>query len=217
VPSAFVKPKENAVKQQHRHTPPSADHWAFSPPSALALLIALVCLLTTVEAHAYRIGGTNPYAGSRREGYMYQEGAKRALELEVHGGFDVVEQGLAAGIRFHIPIVHNGLLPDFNDALYFTVGSDFYWTRWKGIFGVGFGVPLTILWRLFFTKLFSLGIEVGLNPYIHFRWFSETYNYGFLPVFFVGAVTLHFDITPLLSVVVRLGSPYLSAGVSFRF
>ncbi|MCB9640349.1 MAG: hypothetical protein H6727_15745 [Myxococcales bacterium] len=179
----------------------------------------LFVALFSQTAHAYRIDHPDDVGGGgpRREGFMFKDGPKRVWELEVHGGFDVTEQGLATGIRFHIPIVHQGILPNFNDAIYFCAGADFYWTRWKGIFGVGAGIPLTILWRLFFTKLFSLGIELGINPYLHARWFGEAYNYGFLPIFFIGAVTLHFDISPLLSVVVRLGSPYLSAGVSFRF
>ncbi|TNE43342.1 MAG: hypothetical protein EP343_33740 [Deltaproteobacteria bacterium] len=140
----------------------------------------------------------------------------RGVELEApHIAFSPFGIGGAAGFRVNIPLVTRGLLPRFPDALHFGVGADLYYIGYEDAYGLGLGVPLVVQWNLYFTRVFSLYLEAGINV-----WFHEGYFRGrpifFSPSWLMGAIGFRFRLSSRVALQLRLGSPYSSFGVSFQ-
>ena len=139
----------------------------------------------------------------------------KGLELEVpHIAFVKFGLGGAAGFRFNIPLVTRGLVPNFPDALYFGVGADLYYSNYDKRYGIGLGVPLMVQWSLFFTKVFSMYLELGINVWFHEGFFAGK-GFFFSPSWLMGAIGFRFRVSKKVALQSRVGAPYSSFGVSF--
>lgn len=132
-------------------------------------------------------------------------------------GLDFYGLGLTAGVRLGIPIVASGFIPSINNAVYIHVGADFYYTgNGKREYGVAIGLPVMLHWEFYFTQKWSAFAEVGVNVYLNSELFRGK---GFLPGarWFIGAVGGKLHISSHFALVLRVGSPYTSFGLSFAF
>jgi hypothetical protein len=141
---------------------------------------------------------------------------KRPHTLEFHGGFTYYGTGLAAGLRYGIPIVDNGFIGPINNSVYITIGADFYLLgRVPGYGnrgGVGFGIPVMLQWNFHFTDEWSAFGEAGVNPYFDSYFFDGNALYFGGP--WVGAaVGGRYHMSNGLALIGRAGTPYVSFGV----
>lgn len=142
---------------------------------------------------------------------------KRPITLDAPiVGLQYVGLGGAAGIRVGIPIVHNGFIPNINNAVYINFGADFYWTGYGNKYGMALGFPVTMHWAFYFTRQWSAFAELGVNIYLNPELF-EGGAFLFGAGFFYGAIGGKFHISPSFALVLRLGFPYTSFGLSFSF
>ncbi|MEZ4319952.1 MAG: hypothetical protein R3F61_20745 [Myxococcota bacterium] len=167
-------------------------------------LVAAAALFAAAPAFATDI--SEPFTG------------ERANSLEFHGGFTYYGNGLAAGLRYGIPIVDNGFIGPINNSVYITFGADFYLLSRIYAFngtnrgGVGFGIPIVLQWNFYFTDDWSAFGEVGVNPYF------DSYTFQGNGVYFGGAWAIaavggRYHLSDSLALIGRAGSPYISFGV----
>jgi hypothetical protein len=153
--------------------------------------------------------------------------------------------GAGVGLRASIPVMEDGPVPSINDNLAIGFGFDWAhfgdqcwdWGPWFGppgprpadwaqydCSGNSFSFPVVAQWSFFFTKAVSVFAEAGLA--IEYSTWSATYpcagalcrasDHGIDvdPLFFGGG---RFLVSDGFGFVVRLGWPYLSAGVTVLF
>ena len=180
-----------------------------------AALVA-ASLSLAAPAAAQQVDINTPHTGSR------------PLQLDVHGGFSWWGFGAVAGARLGIPLVASGPIDSINNALYLNFGADFHFVRCRGCGGggrndeyhPGFGVPVTVHWEFFFSRTWSLFAEAGVNVYFHPGFLRG--NHGFFDHdgvggWFIGAVGARLHINDWFGLVLRVGTPYSSFGVTFFF
>lgn len=170
-----------------------------------SLLLALACcgvLLTLAEASA---SIRQPYRG------------RRPITLDAPiAGFEYLGFGGAFGARLGIPIVHNGFIPSINNAVYINFGLDVYWTSYKKAHGIALGIPITLHWSFYFNRRWSAFAELGVNVYFHGGLFrGEGFLFG--PRWLMSAVGGRFHISRNFALILRLGFPYTSFGLSWSF
>jgi hypothetical protein len=197
----------------------------FAPSLAFVLVLAaLISVATPARAQSIikQPGNHTPYG----------------LELDPHllaeyGNTPYADGGFGLGLRFSIPFVHNGPVPQINNNIGISFGID--WAHF-GSDGRCNGAdscsadelwfPVTGQWNFFLTKIISVFGEFGLAAnYTH--WSSEgpcgnggTCNYGsshvdlFEPVAWAGG---RFLFGRNAGLTVRLGWPYISVGASILF
>jgi hypothetical protein len=182
-----------------------------------ALAFTLVTAAAAAPAEAQR--GTaidRPFTG------------QRPYVLDLHAGFTWWGVGLAAGMRFGVPLVHNGFVPTINNAVYLNFGFDFYWTRWRCAptaggcgeweYGTGLGFPIALQWNFYFNDQWSLYLELGGQIYLSPGFFNDGIFYGGEGGYwFIGALGVNYRIDDTILLTVRLGTPYASFGVGFQF
>lgn len=178
----------------------------------LASTLATASLAAPAPASAQVNIGT-PHRGSR------------PLQLDFHGGFTWWGFGAVAGARFGIPLVQNGFISSINNAFYLNFGADFYFVRCRcgrggrDEYWPGFGIPITGHWEFYFSETWSVFVEAGLNIYFHPRWLRG--NGGFFDddagAWFIGAVGARLHFSDSFGLVLRLGTPYASFGITFFF
>jgi len=150
----------------------------------------------------------------------------RPLQLDFHAGFTWSGVGFASGVRFGIPIVDNGFIDSLNNAVYLNFGADFYWVRWRfrggpgnddWEYSYGFGFPVTLHWEFYFNESWSAFAELGGQLFLHPRWLQgegfDVYDWGY---WFIGAVGGHWHINDVFLLTVRVGSPYIAAGITLQ-
>ena len=178
---------------------------------ALGSAIALSAV-AAAPARAQTVDINTPHTGSR------------PLQLDVHAGFTWFGFGLATGARLAIPLVENGFIDSINNAFYLNFGADFYFVRHRrngraeDDYDPGFGIPVTAHWEFYFNENWSAFAEVGINVYFHpgfFRGERDFFDHDHVGGWFVGAIGARLHINEWFGLVVRLGSPYSSFGVSF--
>jgi hypothetical protein len=167
-----------------------------------------------------------------------------SVELEPHFVFQWdgrywADDGIGFGARVGIPIIKNGPIRTINNSLAIGVGFDWvhfggncfrYYFNGNNVVGPGwdcsgneFHIPVVGQWNFYFTKVVSLFGEVGFA--ISHAKFDIPCGPGFngpncgswseTDPSFVFAVGPRFQIADSIAFTLRLGTPYMSAGVSF--
>ncbi|HEY8427712.1 MAG TPA: hypothetical protein VIL20_05030 [Sandaracinaceae bacterium] len=178
--------------------------------------IAAVSAPDAAYAQRGRVDIRTPHTGSR------------PFQLDVHAGFTWWGVGFASGARFGIPILNNGFVPSINNAVYINFGADFYWTRWyrncRGPndcyweYGFGLGFPVALHWEFYFNENWSAFVELGFQLFFHPRfWNGEPYDVYEAGYWFLGAVGGSFHVTEWFLLTLRVGTPYVSFGMTFQF
>jgi hypothetical protein len=145
-------------------------------------------------------------------------GARRPMQLDIHGGFTHLGLGPTAGVRFGIPIVQNGFVRSINNAVYINFGADFYWMKHKkDAYAPGLGIPVMLHWEFFFTPRWSAFAELGANLFFHPKFFKGDGWHWSPGHWIVGAVGGRFHFNSVVALVLRLGNPYSAFGVTFMF
>ncbi len=73
----------------------------------------------------------------------------------VYGG---VPFGL--GVRYMIPLIHDGFVPSLNDSFNIEFGADFGGIATRVFYPI-ISIPVEVMWRLHFTSRFSGYVKVG--------------------------------------------------------
>jgi len=191
--------------------------------AAFAALATLGAGASVAQAQRRNVDISQPFQG------------ERPFTLDIHGGFTWWGVGFATGARFGIPLLDNGFIPSINNAVYLNFGADFYWVRWRYCdaapnpgpnchrhrwdYGPGLGLPVTLHWEFYFNENWSAFGEVGFQVYFS-PWFLN--GYGFADrmdwgYWFIGAVGGRFHINEHVALTLRVGTPYASFGVTFKF
>lgn len=165
-----------------------------------------------------------PSAAQAADRYVQQPyQGRRPFELDVHAGFVWHGRGLASGVRFGIPIVHNGFIPKLNNAVYINFGGDFYFIDAHRIPGhsrgyrPGLGFPVAMCWEFYFSERWSAFGEVGVNIMLD-PWLLAGEGMHAHPAHWVlAAVGGRFKFNDSVALVLRVGSPYAVFGVTFMF
>jgi hypothetical protein len=161
------------------------------------------------------------------------------VELEPHLVLDWAgvpghhEEGIGLGFRASIPLFHNGPISTINNNMAISFGLD--WTYADRACGPranpwnescelnSFWFPVTLQWNFFLTDIISVFGEPGLAV-VHYRWdtWDRCWAPGYCdpnghdtvlrPVFSGGARFLFSD---HIGAVVRLGYPFITAGITF--
>lgn len=147
----------------------------------------------------------------------------RPVTLDVHVGPSWYGVGLATGVRLGIPLVPNGFIGHLNNAVYLTVGADFYYIRYgdpDDRYGPGFGFPVGLHWEFYFTEKLSAFAEVGANVFLG-PWVFDSASdarFGNYPgAWILFAVGGKFWINDHFALMARLGTPYAAVGMSLAF
>lgn len=121
------------------------------------------------------------------------------------------------GLRYQIPILHDGFIPPVNDSFGIEFGVDF-----SGVAGSRFypvlAIPVEVLWQFHMTKTFSLYAKVGIAlqfnivsycPYTYYR------SCGVVTADGIGNVGLIWHFTQKIALRVEAGYPWLKVGLGF--
>ena len=136
-------------------------------------------------------------------------GGGRTFSIEPHLGFGYYQSAGALGVRFSLPILQNGFIPGINNAVFFNFGVDVY----SNFSVFSLGIPLTLNWSFYFTRRFSMFLELGANIFLNSGLFSGGgFQFG-ISDWLTGALGFRFKITPKFALLLRVGSPYSSLGV----
>jgi hypothetical protein len=181
--------------------------------SSIALASLMAPFAAPTVAHAEHQIGT-PFTGTR------------PYQLDIHGGLSWYGLGLDTGVRFGIPIVHNGFVDSIDDAVYINFGFELYYANegWDAAtprYYVGFGIPVMLHWEFYFNDTWSAFAELGFQVYFppafvhgeagHGNYYVEA---GGWVIAQVGG-TLHFN--EAIGLTLRIGNPYVAIGVTFQF
>jgi hypothetical protein len=83
--------------------------------------------------------------------------------------------GIGAGVRYTLPVVHDGFIPKLNDSFELEFGLDYVWRRWGYVGGFGnlnyhsIIIPIEARWTFYFFPNFAayakagLGIDIGFG------------------------------------------------------
>jgi len=181
--------------------------------SVIAVAAMAAPLGLPAVAHAEHQIGT-PFTGTR------------PFQLDVHGGLSWYGLGLDTGVRFGIPIVHNGFIDSIDNSVYINFGFELYYADegWDGAnkhYYVGFGIPVMLHWEFYFNDTWSVFAELGFQVYfppafVHGEAGRGNYyvEAGGWVIGMVGG-TLHFN--EVIGLTLRVGNPYVAFGVTFQF
>jgi hypothetical protein len=163
-----------------------------------------------------------------------------AVELEPHFVLQwdntyYADDGIGLGGRVNFPIIKNGPVRTINNNFAIGVGLD--WVHFSGCYGYGFNgvvfddcshnqihVPVVAQWNFFFTPVVSAFAELGLGiRHATFdlpcggpaRVIGPYCNGSDTDVEGIFAVGPRFHVADAFAITLRIGYPYLSAGVSF--
>ena len=170
------------------------------------ILVGLQLLWLSVDVGAETVLINRPGKGVRTE------------LLDFHGGFTHFGAGPALGVRYSIPIVHNGFVPTINNTVSVSFGGDFYWVKIDSDeYATALGFPVTLQWRFLFTSRWSAFGELGVNLFLapdliageDWRWHPGSWV--------IAAIGGRLRLNRSWSLVGRLGNPYSSIGASLRF
>ncbi len=154
---------------------------------------------------------------------------QRPFQLDIHAGFTWWGLGFASGARFGIPILNNGFVPSLNNAVYINFGIDAYYLHWNdpncgpghNCYGFGLGFPVALHWEFYFNDNWSAFVELGAQLFISPWVFTGRGNFGVYGdeagLWFVGAVGGSFHVNEWFLLTLRVGTPYVSFGLTFQF
>ena len=198
----------------------------------LAVLAALAALLTFALARPAAAQSIAGHPGQHRD---------YTLEIEPHldlglGGHEY-HDGWGGGVRFGVPVTRNGFIPSINNNVAIGFGLDYLRYSWDcGPYtdcptGNRVWLPIVAQWNFFLAPQWSLFGELGLS--LSHGWWSgggTCYDYTRFggPVAvdcswgassndldLIGAIGARWQFSREANMVLRLGWPYASLGVSF--
>lgn len=193
------------------------------PRASLLSLGALLATLGTAvlaspAAAQIRSSGVHPYYGVELEPHLLWQWTGDEFSWE---------DGIGLGVRVSVPILENGPVRSLNNNLAITFGFD--WAHFDGDCVVGgrrvdcdeddFWVPVAGQWNFFITDVISVFPEVGLGFRNAVR-STEGCRSGAcddsdLEVHFALWFGARFRVAEPIAIVLRLGTPSMSFGVSF--
>lgn len=148
----------------------------------------------------------------------------RPYQVDLHAGLSFFGFGLVTGARFGVPLVHEGFLPDLEDALYFNVGLDFYFVQNRRnpasghTYGGALGIPFAVQWQLYLDANWTAFVELGAQIFFHPRLFDNGDGEPLEPGYFVvAAAGIAYRIADILQVTLRVGTPYTTLGLTVEF
>ena len=155
----------------------------------------------------------SPIAAAQEGGSITQPRAHTAysVDIEPHLAFGFERYrgygaGIGPGARFNFIFSHDALVPEINNSVGVGVGFDLLFHDSRSTLQI----PVVMQWNFYFHKRFSAFFEPGLG----FGYtFSDNTARAF-PVIAIGA-QIHFSSKQAL--VIRLGYPTASLGLSFFF
>ncbi len=181
--------------------------------SSLALSSLVAPLASPSVAHAEHEIRT-PFTGTR------------PFQLDIHGGLSWYGLGLDTGVRFGLPLVHNGFIDSIDNAIYLNFGFELYyadegWDPGVHHYYVGFGIPVTLHWEFYFSDTWSVFAELGFQAYfppafvhgdgVHGNYYVDAGGW----VIAQAGGTLHFN--DVIGLTLRVGNPYVAIGITFYF
>jgi hypothetical protein len=135
-------------------------------------------------------------------------------ELEPHLTFGSLGDFFAGpGVRATWPVADPAFIPKLNNSIGIGVGADLFFDREqcrtvngrRDCHDVGIAIPVAMQWNFWFTKHWSAfgepGLMLGLRPYNTFELHL--------------ALGGRYQINDLVTLTLRIGTPYASFGVSF--
>ena len=142
---------------------------------------------------------------------------KRPYQLDLHVGTTPWAVGGLIGARFAFPIVQNGFVSSINNSVNIVVGADIGTFRWynDGDFGVFMALPVLLNWEFFFHPNWSAFGEAGVGIAL-----ASGYKSNFAPVnagWAVGGVGGRYHINEKIALVLRVGSPNTTFGMTISF
>ncbi len=157
---------------------------------------------------------------ARAENLIKQPGAhnRYSLELEPHlaayvGGWRGWNQNyyrdeqVGPGIRFGIPLMHNGPIDTINNNIAISFGLQTFFP-YEG--NVLMSAPAAFQWNFYFTDIISVLGEVGLQTNI---WTGPGRTFDLTPLV-QGGGRFQFG---TIGVIVRIGYPTVSVGANIQF
>ncbi len=162
--------------------------------------------------------------------------AKYNLELEPHGIYqwNHPDDGPGFGVRFNIPLMHNGPISSINNNIAIGFGGDVaFWDynhRWRNGYdcdnanrfgdddceGWTLWFPVVFQWNFYFTDIISVFGEVGLAGQ-YTNWENEWADDDDFDLEFVGQGGGRFQFNDTVGLMVRIGWPYVSVGANILF
>lgn len=147
---------------------------------------------------------------------------KRPKILDAHLGLSGYWGGGAAlGFRFTLPVMDNGFVPSINNSVNIVLGLDFLYLRWYRYYNygrIGFHIPILLNWAFHISPEFQAFAELGpaFTFFPRYRGYEARYRprdfYGYLS----GGIGMRFFVSQNMGIVLRLGSPTVALGLSFR-
>ncbi|MBX3246156.1 MAG: hypothetical protein KF901_03135 [Myxococcales bacterium] len=156
-----------------------------------------------------------------------RDASDHRFTIDIHGGFSYYGRGGVAGVRFNIPLAPQGFIRGKNDAFYLSLGVDTHIVRWYGRgcgdgwcdYGLGVGFPVAAHWEFYFFEKFSFFAEAGVNIFLHpgiLR--GDRRRFVEHPAAWVlAAAGVRWKFGRTVSFIARIGTPYVTAGISFEF
>ena len=170
----------------------------------LAFVVSLMVVFSWSRPSTASYVGT-PYAG------------ERPGLFELHVGPAFHDMGMAVGGRFGIPIVDNGFISRINNAVYLSLGADYYLVDYNGNLHGALGIPLVLHWEFYLAEKWSVYAEAGFNVYIHPSIFQGDGWVWSTSHWIEGSVGGRYHINEKVALTLNLGNPYSSFGVLFKF
>jgi len=137
--------------------------------------------------------------------------------FELHVGMAYYDFGMASGGRFGIPIVDNGFIQKINNAVFLSLGADFYLVKYRDEPHGALGIPIALHWEFYFTEKWSAYGEAGINIFFHPSLFQGD-GWTRSPEHWIsGSVGGRFHINEHVALTLHVGTPYTSFGVLFKF
>jgi hypothetical protein len=166
--------------------------------------VAVICIaMMSRPGHASYVG--TPFEGER----------PRLFEL--HVGMAYYDFGMASGGRFGIPLVDNGFIPRINNAVYLSLGADFFLVKYHDEPHGALGIPIALHWEFYFTEKWSAYGEAGINIFFHPSLFQGDGWTRSPQHWIAGSVGGRYHINETVALTLHLGNPYSSFGVLFKF
>jgi hypothetical protein len=207
----------------------------FRAPLAAALVALLIVLASPVAEAQIKQPGAHPDYSVEIEPHVVFQWAREPL----------ADEGIGLGGRFTIPFLDNGPISKINNNMGIGFGIDWVhfedpcWGYWRGWFGgprdprffpndceaTVLHFPVVLQWNFFLTPMISVFGEPGLaieHTNITFDWYCNGPGAPICEIdeddtdvefVFWGGARFMFGDT--IGAVVRVGTPYLSAGITF--
>jgi hypothetical protein len=198
----------------------------------VATALALGWLLPATASAQIKIPGAHPHYAVELEPHVIIQWANEPYWSD---------EGFGLGLRATIPFLDNGPVSTINnnmgigfglDVAFFDCDDEWYWRRWERTYlpsgwdcsAQDWMLPVVVQWNFFFTPVVSVAAEAGLN--ISYERISAEFPCNEEPDGWCEDDDSDVDLEPLfwgggrflfgntVGLMVRLGTPYISLGIS---